>query len=60
MEGRVLELEGMAVLMGVGVGRSEGLYGGGCDNEGLGGVAAKDGHCCLESFSSSNRAKLVA
>ena len=50
----------MVVLIGVGVGRRDGLYGRGCDSEGLGGVAVNIGHHCLDNFSSSNRAKLAA
>ena len=46
------------VLMGVGVGRSEGLYGGFCSSEGL--DVINNGRCILESFSSSNLAKLAA
>ena len=46
--------------MGVGVGRRDGLYGGGYDNEGLGGVVVNIGPCGLDNFSSSNRAKLAA
>ena len=50
----------MVILIVVGVGRRDGLYGGGCDSEGLGGVVVNIGHCCLDNFSSSNRAKLAA
>ena len=55
VEGLLLGLMVMEVLMGVGVGRSEGLYGGFCSSEGL-----NNGRHILESFSSSNRAKLAA
>lgn len=40
----------MVVLMGVGVGRREDLYGEVCDSESLGGVAMKDGRRNLEAF----------
>ena len=58
MEGLLLGLMVVEVLMGVGVGRSEGLYGGFCSSKGL--DVVNNGHRILESFSSSNRAKLVA
>ena len=57
-EGLLLGLMVVEVLMGVGVGRSEGLYGGFCSSEGL--DVVNNGRRILESFSSSNRAKLVA
>ena len=47
----------MEVLMGVGVGRSEGLYGGFCSSKGL--DVVNNGRHILESFSSSNQVKLA-
>ena len=54
----MLGLMVVEVLIGVGVGRSEGLYGGFCSSEGS--DVVNNGRRILESFSSSNRAKLVA
>ena len=54
-EGLLLGLMVVEVLMGVGVGRSEGLYGGFCSSKGL--DVVNNGRHILESFSSSNQVK---
>ena len=60
IKGRTLDMGGIAGLIGAGVGRKEGLYGGGCGGKYLGGVAVKDVCLILYILSSCGWAKLVA